>query len=193
MTLSILFGALLAGSSLFNAARAQVGVGTTTPDASAALHVSAANKGVLFPQVSLGSLTDGAAVPGPAPSLLVYNTNAGLAGGVGFYYNAGTAAAPQWMRLNTGTAPAGAGWSLTGNAATNPATNYLGTTDAQPLVLRTEGQELARQNEDLRTENDQLRQQLQAVQHDLAALESRLDAPANYPSRAATATVPQLH
>ncbi len=30
-----------------------------------------------------------------------------------------------------------AGWNLTGNAGTNPATNYIGTTDAQPLVLRT--------------------------------------------------------
>ena len=31
----------------------------------------------------------------------------------------------------------GSGWSLTGNAATNPATNFIGTTDAQPLKLRT--------------------------------------------------------
>jgi len=29
-----------------------------------------------------------------------------------------------------------AGWSLTGNAGTNPSANFLGTTDSQPLVLR---------------------------------------------------------
>ncbi len=33
----------------------------------------------------------------------------------------------------------GAGWGLTGNAGTNPATDFLGTTDAQPLVLRSNG------------------------------------------------------
>ncbi|MBO0357620.1 hypothetical protein J0X19_06660 [Hymenobacter sp. BT186] len=126
------------------AVQAQVGVGTTTPDASAALHVSATNKGVLFPQVNLASLTDAAAVPSPAPSVLVFNTNAALSGGVGFYYNAGTAAAPAWTRLNTGTTPAGANWNLTGNAATDPTVNYLGTTDRQPLVLRTQGTEKAR-------------------------------------------------
>lgn len=35
-----------------------------------------------------------------------------------------------------GPAPAASGWSLTGNAGTNPATNFIGTTDNQPLVLR---------------------------------------------------------
>ncbi|GIV50346.1 MAG: hypothetical protein KatS3mg038_0867 [Candidatus Kapaibacterium sp.] len=29
------------------------------------------------------------------------------------------------------------GWSLTGNSGTNPTTNFLGTSDAQPLVVRT--------------------------------------------------------
>jgi hypothetical protein len=33
----------------------------------------------------------------------------------------------------------GSGWGLTGNAGTNPATDFLGTTDAQPLVLRSNG------------------------------------------------------
>ena len=32
-------------------------------------------------------------------------------------------------------------WSLTGNAGTDPATNFLGTTDAQPLSIRTNGVE----------------------------------------------------
>lgn len=35
-------------------------------------------------------------------------------------------------------------WSLTGNAGTNPATNFLGTTDAQPLVIRTNNTEAIR-------------------------------------------------
>ncbi|GIV51743.1 MAG: hypothetical protein KatS3mg038_2264 [Candidatus Kapaibacterium sp.] len=38
----------------------------------------------------------------------------------------------------------GNAWSLTGNSGTNPATNFLGTTDAQPLVVRTNNQERLR-------------------------------------------------
>lgn len=39
-----------------------------------------------------------------------------------------------------------AGWGLTGNASTNPATMYLGTTDAQPLRIATGGSERLRIN-----------------------------------------------
>jgi hypothetical protein len=38
-------------------------------------------------------------------------------------------------------------WSLTGNTGTNPSTDFLGTTDAQPLVLKTGGTERARISE----------------------------------------------
>jgi hypothetical protein len=37
-----------------------------------------------------------------------------------------------------------AGWSLTGNAGTNPAVNFIGTTDNQPLVLRVNNQRALR-------------------------------------------------
>jgi hypothetical protein len=40
-----------------------------------------------------------------------------------------------------------AGWSLTGNTGTNPAANFVGTTDAQPLVLKTNGAERLRIHE----------------------------------------------
>ncbi|MCS7227309.1 MAG: hypothetical protein NZ821_09995, partial [Gloeomargarita sp. SKYB31] len=35
-------------------------------------------------------------------------------------------------------------WSLTGNSGTNPAVNFLGTTDGQPLVIRTSNTERLR-------------------------------------------------
>ena len=38
----------------------------------------------------------------------------------------------------------GIGWGLTGNSGTNPSTNYIGTTDAQDLVIRTSGSERVR-------------------------------------------------
>jgi hypothetical protein len=44
--------------------------------------------------------------------------------------------------LNTGSS--GASWSLTGNSGTNPNNNFLGTTDNQPLVFRTNNTEQVR-------------------------------------------------
>ena len=41
-------------------------------------------------------------------------------------------------------AVAGASWSLTGNGGTVPSAHYLGTSDAQPLVFRTNGSERMR-------------------------------------------------
>lgn len=66
--------------------KAQTGIGTTTPDASAKLDVSATNKGFLPPRVTLTSGTDNTTIPSPATGLLVYNTgnNAGLV--AGYYY-----------------------------------------------------------------------------------------------------------
>jgi len=53
-----------------------VGINSTgaTPDASAALDVSATNKGILFPRVALTGSTDVTTIASPATSLVVYNT-----------------------------------------------------------------------------------------------------------------------
>ncbi len=76
-----------------------VGINATgvAPNTSAGLDVNFTNKGVLIPNINLTSNTDAATIPSPAPGLLVYNTNAGLPCGVGYYYNAGTTAAPVWV------------------------------------------------------------------------------------------------
>ncbi len=42
----------------------------------------------------------------------------------------------QWECANDQTGAGGGGWSLTGNAGTNPAANFLGTTDNQALEMR---------------------------------------------------------
>jgi hypothetical protein len=68
-------------------AQNNVGIGTLTPEQSAILDLSATDKGILIPRVSLTSTTDIGTIPSPATSLLVYNTNTGMAGGsVGFWY-----------------------------------------------------------------------------------------------------------
>src|SRR5687767_6303952 len=75
-------------------AKAQLGVGITTPDASAQLHVESSSKGVLVPRV-----TSTANVTNPAKGLLVYQTG----GTEGFYYNSGTSASPNWVLVLTGS------------------------------------------------------------------------------------------
>lgn len=102
-----------------------VGIGTTSPNTSAALDISATNKGLLIPQINLQSTTNASTVPSPAVSLLVYNTNATL--GVGYYYNAGTTTNPNWTKLASSSS-GGTAWNLTGNTGTTTA-NFIGTTD----------------------------------------------------------------
>ncbi len=143
-------------------AQDNVGIGTSTPDASAKLDVNTSldaatqKKGILPPMVSLASTTDGAPfaglVPsGPATGLFVYNTNAGMTGtgaaGVGYYYNSGTKASPLWKRFannsdawlllgNNGTAQPVAPVSY-GTSTIGTAENFIGTIDAKDFVIGT--------------------------------------------------------
>jgi len=43
----------------------------------------------------------------------------------------------EWKSLSKYEASSATGWSLTGNTGTTPGTNYVGTTDAKALVLKT--------------------------------------------------------
>jgi hypothetical protein len=123
---------------------AQNGVAINTTGAAAnnnaMLDVSATNKGLLAPRVNLVSLTGDVVTSfgisaTPTTSLLVYNTTASAVFQTGFYFWDGSL----WTKLNTGaTSSVANAWSLTGNASTT-ASNYIGTTDALPLSLRTAG------------------------------------------------------
>ncbi len=53
---------------------AQVGIGTTTPDTSAALEINSSNSGLLIPRMNT---TDRVAIVSPAQGLLVYDTDFG--------------------------------------------------------------------------------------------------------------------
>ncbi|MEO6229523.1 MAG: tail fiber domain-containing protein [Ferruginibacter sp.] len=49
----------------------------------------------------------------------------------------------KWAPATSGTANL-TGWSTTGNAAIDPATNFIGTTDAQPFIGKVNGQQVFR-------------------------------------------------
>lgn len=53
---------------------AQVGIGTSTPDASAKLDITSTNKGFLPPRVALTATNSASPITSPAAGLLVYNT-----------------------------------------------------------------------------------------------------------------------
>lgn len=81
---------------------AQVGIGTTTPDASAKLDISATDKGFLPPRVALTSTIIAAPITSPATGLLVYNTNTAVTTPAvnsvnpGYYYYNGTS----WTKVS---------------------------------------------------------------------------------------------
>ena len=77
-----------------------IGVNTTSPNASALLHLNSGNKGILIPQVSIDSLTDVTSIPSPATGLLVYNTvQPGIKNDMarGYYYYSTNSLT--WVRL----------------------------------------------------------------------------------------------
>lgn len=123
----------------FSYAQSNIGIGTTTPSASAMLDVTASNKGFLMPRIALTSVTDAVTIPSPAMYLMVMNTNASLPDGIGLYVNMGTPSVPNWVKTGTGSASSNA-WSLAGNPGTNPSTNFIGTVDNQPLSFRVNNQ-----------------------------------------------------
>ena len=117
--------------SLSNAQNVGISNTGTTPNASAMLDVSSANKGVLITRVSLTSTTDVTTIANPATSLLVYNTNANMTGGgTGYYYWNGTA----WTRLQDSVASSGGSWSTTGNNISNNNTGNVGIKTTTPLA-----------------------------------------------------------
>lgn len=104
---------------LFNAANAQVGIGTTTPDASAALEVASTNSGLLIPRMTQAERD---AITTPATGLLIYQTD----NTSGFYYFNGTL----WTTFGGGDAD----WTISGNDMYNANSGNVGVGTNTPTA-----------------------------------------------------------
>lgn len=99
------------------ALKAQVGIGTATPHASAQLEISATNKGLLIPRILYANRP-----ASPATGLLIYQTD----NTPGYYFYNGSS----WQQLGGDDT-----WSLNGNTG-NSAGHFIGTIDSKPFVVK---------------------------------------------------------
>jgi trimeric autotransporter adhesin len=90
-------------------------------NSSSILDIKSITKGLLIPRMTTVQRT---AIATPAKGLMVFDITTN-----GFWFHNGTA----WTNFSSSGAT---GWLLTGNSGTNPATNFIGTTDNQPLRFR---------------------------------------------------------
>ena len=117
--LFILFTIKLQAQTNIFPSTGSAGIGTTTPNASSLLEIKSTNKGLLIPRMTQAQRN---AITSPATGLMIYQTNATP----GFYYYGGNG----WKSV------AAKAWNLTGNAGTDSTINFIGTTDAHPLVFK---------------------------------------------------------
>ena len=97
--------------------KAQVGIGTTAPDA--ALDISSSTDGLLIPRVALTNTNNALPLTSPIISELVYNSATIADVTPGYYFWDGA----KWVKLATGGST---DWSITGNTGIVDG-NYIGT------------------------------------------------------------------
>ena len=115
--IAILFVSALLAAAV--CAAQSVGIGTSSPNASAQLDISSSARGLLIPRMDSNAVK---AIVNPAPGLMVYDSSRKQ-----LFVNMGTASAADWENI-----VAKSGWGLTGNAGTG-ANSYIGTTDNTAL------------------------------------------------------------
>ncbi len=115
-----------------NQANAQIKVGDnpTNINANAAIEVESTSKGILLPRMNTLQQN---AMTSPPDGMMIYNTD-----------SACITIRRNGVWRSTCAANGGEAWSTRGNAGTNPSLNFLGTTDAQPLIISTNNAERAR-------------------------------------------------
>lgn len=130
---------LLAGGITLaaTAANAQMKIGDNPSQItkSAILELSSTKQGLLLPRLSDFTAINTAIGSDAVDGMIVY-LNGSVAADNGVYMRKAGA----WVKIAS-AADAAANWGLTGNAGSNPITNYIGTSDAQKLSIRANATE----------------------------------------------------
>src|ERR1700754_5333711 len=118
-------------TSTLASAQLKIGDNPTSIQKSSILELESTRQGLLLPRLadttSINALT-------PPDGMIIYlNTDKSLR-----LRSNGT-----WKKI-ADLSEASSNWSLTGNSGTNPANQFIGTVDGQPLVIRTDNTERMR-------------------------------------------------
>jgi hypothetical protein len=130
MKLNLLLGLFLFSYCTTQAQGLAVNSDGSTADASALLDVKSSTKGMLVPRMIK---TEKNSISSPATGLMIFQTGPDS---TGFHYYSGS----QWVWISSSANA----WQLSGNSGTSPASNFIGTTDNNPLVFRTQNAEAMR-------------------------------------------------
>jgi hypothetical protein len=128
--------ALLVAFSL----NAQVAINTdgAAPHSSTMLDIQSGSMGMSFPNLNIANMSTAAPASSPKTGLIAYNTNGTTGPGLVMWTGS------RWVTFEL----QGTCWSLTGNAGTSVATNFLGTTDFNSLAFKTDDVERFRVRSD---------------------------------------------
>lgn len=136
-----LFTAIVVMASV-NYLNAQVGIGTTNPNASSSLEIYSTNSGVLIPRVALTSSTDNTTISNPAEYLMVFNTatTSTLTPGLVYWKDNSWKRLANTSELSSGSG-SGSGWALNGNNISG--SEFLGTLNDKQLLLKAKNRQVA--------------------------------------------------
>lgn len=131
----LLFAALFLSSTIFVNAQLKVGDNPTSIQKSSILELESTRQGLLLPR--LADTTAINALTPPDGMIIYLNADKSLR----------LRSNGSWKKI-ADLSEASSNWSLTGNSNTDPALNFIGTVDGQPLVMRTSNAERLRISSD---------------------------------------------
>jgi hypothetical protein len=134
--------ALVFSFSVTCLSQVKVGNNATIINPNAVFEIESNNKGFLLPRLALVATTNPYPLGAFVEGMLVYDTAATADITPGVYYCDGA----KWVKVNygAGSNTADNAWGTLGNTATNPRKNFLGTTDDNDLIFKTNGIERLR-------------------------------------------------
>ncbi|MDF2190987.1 hypothetical protein [Paraflavitalea sp. CAU 1676] len=128
---AVMFVLIIMTTAITTQAQLKIGDNPTTIQKSSILELESSRQGLLLPR--LADTTAINALTPPDGMIIYLNSDKSLR----------LRSNGSWKKI-ADLSEASANWSLTGNSGTNPATNFIGTIDGQPLVVRTSNTERLR-------------------------------------------------